>query len=99
MINKILTGIIKLIVSLVSVLLTPIDNVITSLLPDLSSALTSVGNFLNICTRSIGWVISLTGIPSTALSLIVLYFTFKLTAPLSFYLIKLALSWYNRIKP
>lgn len=99
MINKILTGIIKLIVSLVSVLLTPIDNAISSLLPDLSNALTSVGNFLSICTRSIGWVISLTGIPATALSLIVLYFTFKLTAPLSFYLIKLALSWYNRIKP
>lgn len=99
MINKILTGIIKLIISLVSLILTPIDNLITSALPDLSNALNSISSFLNICTRSIGWVISLSGLSSTCISLIVLYFGFKLTAPLLFYLIKLALSWYDKLKP
>ena len=98
MINKIMLGIIKLIVSLVSVLLTPIDNVISSALPDLSSAFTAIGNFLSLCTSSIGWVISLTGIPPQAISLIIMYFTFKLTIPIAFYFIKLALSWYNRLK-
>lgn len=99
MINKILTGIIKLIISLVSLILTPIDNLITSALPDLSNALNSISSFLSICTRSIGWVISLSGLSSTCISLIVLYFGFKLTAPLLFYLIKLALSWYDKLKP
>lgn len=99
MINKILTGVIKLIVSLVSILLSPIDNLITSALPDLSTALDSVSAFINLCMSSIGWVISLTGIPPTAISIIVTYFTFKLTAPLLFYFIKLAISWYNAIKP
>ena len=99
MINKILVGIIKLIVGLVSVLLTPIDNLITSLLPNLSNALTSVANFLTIATQSIGWVISLTGLSSDVISLIVLYYAFSLTAPLAFYLIKLALSWYDKLKP
>lgn len=98
MINKILMGIMKIIVSLVSVLLTPIDNIISSALPSLDNAFTAIASFLNLCVRSIGWVISLTGIPSSVLSLIVLYFTFKLTVPISFYFIKLALSWYNRIK-
>ena len=36
MINKLLLGIIKLIVSLVTLILTPIDNLIQSTLPELS---------------------------------------------------------------
>ena len=99
MINKILIGIIKLIVSLVTIILTPIDNLIQSALPQLSSALTAVGNFLNIIGSGIGWAISLTGLSSSAISLLVAYFVFKLTAPMLFYMIKLALAWYNRLKP
>lgn len=99
MINVILQGIISLIVGLVSLILTPIDNLILNALPDLSNALTAVGNFLNLITNGIGWVVSLTGLSNESLSLIVIYFTFKLTAPMLFYMIKLALSWYNRLKP
>lgn len=99
MIGKILSGIISLIISLVNLILSPIDNLITSALPDLSNALTSVGNFLNVALSSIGWVISLSGLSSSCISIIVVYFVFKLTAPMLFYLIKLALSWYNRLKP
>lgn len=99
MINKLLLGIISLIVNLVTLLLTPIDNLITSVLPSLSNVLNSVSAFLNIATSSIGWVISLTGLSSDCISLIILYFGFALTAPMLFYLIKLALAWYNRLKP
>lgn len=99
MIGKILSGIIGLIISLVNLILTPIDNLITSALPDLSNALTSVGNFLTLCLQSIGWVISLSGLSSSVISIIVVYFVFKLTAPLLFYLIKLAISWYDKLKP
>ena len=99
MINKLLMGIIKLIISLVSVLMTPIDLLIESLLPDLASALTAVGNFFSLISQSIGWCVSILGLSNETLSLIVMYFTFKLTAPMGFYMIKLALSWYNRLKP
>lgn len=99
MINKILMGIIKLITGLVTLILSPIDNLIQSALPDLSSALTGVGNFLNLISNSIGWGISALGLSNETLSLIVIYFTFKLTAPMMFYMIKLALTWYNKIKP
>lgn len=99
MINALLTGIFKLIIGLVSIILTPIDALITSALPSLDSALTAVANFFNYIGSSIGWVISLTGLSSETLSLIVLYFTFKLTAPMLFYMIKLAISWYNKLKP
>lgn len=99
MINALLTGIFKLIIGLVSIILSPIDALITNALPSLDNALTAVANFFNYIGSSIGWVISLTGLSSETLSLIVLYFTFKLSAPMLFYIIKLALSWYNKLKP
>ena len=99
MINAILKGIISLIIGLVSLILTPIDNLILTVLPNLSNALTAVGNFLTLISNGIGWAVSLTGLSNEALSLIVMYFTFKLTAPMLFYMIKLALSWYNKLKP
>lgn len=99
MINAILSGIFKVIITLVSVLLYPIDALILTLLPDLSNALTSIGAFFNLIGQCLGWVVSVSGLSSQTISLIVLYFVFKLTAPLMFYLVKLALSWYNKLKP
>ena len=99
MINAILKGIMSLIIGLVNLLLTPIDALITSVLPSLSNSLDSVSAFLNTALSSIGWVISLTGLSRDVISIIVLYYGFSLTAPMLFYLIKLALSWYNRLKP
>lgn len=99
MINAILTGIISLIVGLVSLILSPIDNLIMSALPDLSNALTAIGSFLNLISQGIGWAISATGLSNETLSLIALYFGFKLTAPMLFYMIKLAISWYDKLKP
>lgn len=99
MINALLKGIMKLIMTLVNVLLLPIDALISTVLPDLSNALDSVASFLNMCTQSIGWVISLVGLSPNVISLIVLYFGFSLTAPMLFYLIKLALAWYDKLKP
>lgn len=99
MINAILMGIIKLIVSLVTLILSPIDALIMSALPSLSNALSAVGNFLNLIAQGVGWAVSATGLSNETLSLIVMYFAFKLTAPMLFYMIKLAISWYDKLKP
>lgn len=99
MIKAILKGIMKLIIGLVSLILAPIDLLIQSALPQLSSAFTAIGNFLNLISNGIGWAISLSGLSSEAISLLVAYYVFTLTAPMLFYMIKLALAWYNRLKP
>lgn len=99
MINKLLMGVFKLIISLVTVILSPIDTLITNALPSLANALEAVNQFFNLISNGIGWAVSLTGLSNETLSLIVMYFTFKLTAPMLFYMIKLALSWYNKLKP
>ena len=99
MINALLTGIFNLIIGLVSVILAPIDLVITNLLPDLSSALDAVAQFFVVVSGGLGWAVSLTGLSSSAISLIGVYFVFKLTAPIAFYMIKLAISWFRSLKP
>lgn len=88
----------KLVISLVNVLLTPIDQTIQQFLPDLSNALTSFGNVLNLISDVIGWCVDLTGISSTALGLIITYYVFKLTVPVFFWTVKTAIRWYNAIK-
>lgn len=98
MINEILTQLFQYIIDLINLCLLPIDSLIESILPDLSSALGTISSFLDIGFSSIGWCISALGIPPLAISFIVMYYTFKLTAPILFYVIKLVISWYNKLK-
>lgn len=99
MINALLQGIMNLIMGLVNIVLLPIDRLIETILPNLDSALNSIGNFFNLVSQGLGWAIGATGLSSETLSLIVLFFTFKLTAPILFSTIKLALKWYDKLKP
>ena len=78
MINAILKGIMSLVIGLVNVLLTPIDLAIQSALPDLSSGISAIGSFFSLALHNIGFAISLTGLSSTAISLIILYFFINL---------------------
>lgn len=99
MINAILTGIFNLVIGLVNIILTPIDLAIKTALPSLDSAINAIGSLFNTIGQSIGWAISLTGISSECIALIVTYYVFKLTLPITFSLIKSALAWYNKLKP
>lgn len=99
MINLLLKGIINLIMSLVSILLAPIDSLITQFLPDLSNAISYVGKMFSYVGNFIGYVVDCTGLSSEAISLIILFFTFKLTAPLAVSAVKTGIKWYNAMKP
>lgn len=98
MINKIIKGIIKLIISLVSSLLTPIDNLITSSLPSVSVAIDSFNSLINYVINFIGYVVDASGLSSTSINLIIIYYSFSLVVPFSISSIKLALKWYNNLK-
>lgn len=99
MINALLKGIISLIIGLTSTILKPIDLLIASVLPDFSNALSAVASLFNLASQYVGFAISVTGLSNETLSLIVLYFTFKLTAPLMVSTIKSAIKWYDKLKP
>lgn len=99
MIAAIFNTLFKLIISLVNVLLLPIDTIIQAAFPAVTDLLSSVNSMFNLGLSAIGWVIGLTCVPPLAIQLIVVYYTFILTVPLAISSIKLVIRWYNAIKP
>ncbi len=98
MINAILTGIFNVIIGLVGVLLTPIDLAVKAALPGLSDGINAIGGMFDVVNNVVGFCISATGLSDTAIDLIIAYYVFILTVPLTFSSIKLALKWYNSLK-
>lgn len=99
MINALLKGIMSLIMGLVKVVLSPIDLLIENSLPSLASGISAIGNMLAYASDMLGFVVSLTGLSSATLSLIVTYYTFKLTIPIGVSAVKTCIKWYNALKP
>ena len=99
MINALLTGIINIVLFLVNLILIPFDTLISTFLPDLSNALTSVAVMFDYALSYIGFAIDMIGLSDFAISLIVSYWIFKLSAPIVFSTIKMALNWYRTLKP
>lgn len=91
--------IIAIVLFLLKLVLAPIDFLLQAIVPGLSGALTSVGDYFYLATTYIGWILDSTGIPYIGFGLIAAYYTFKLTLPLNLFLIKLAISWYKTLKP
>ena len=98
MIIKILSGIFKIIMKLVAVLLSPIDNLITQFLPGFSDVLGFVSNAFNLVGQFFGWILDATLINSEVIAFIITVITFRLTVPLLVSAIKLIVKWYNALK-
>ena len=99
MIQRILTGIFKLIISLVSLLLSPIDALITQFFPSIAEGLSYVVSFFDYIGDLMFWVLSWFHLPQAFVTLLVGYWTFKLTVPHLVHRIKLAVAWYHKLKP
>lgn len=100
MIAKLMSAIMGLIIKLVSVLLAPINLLIQQFLPqEITNGLNSIAGLFTTISNGIGWVISASGIPATAIAIIVATMIFKLTVPILVYVTKLALNWYDKLKP
>lgn len=99
MINAILKGIFSLVIGLVELLLLPIDALINTALPSVATGLNYISNFFNYILGFIPWILSWFHLPTIFVELIIAYWTFKLTIPLAVHTVKLALEWYDKIKP
>jgi len=89
----------QLLIGVVTLILTPINILITNYLPSVDTALGSVNSLLSMLADSFKYAVSWTLLSPLALQLIVLYFTFVLVFPLSLYFIKLIVKWISKIKP
>lgn len=90
----------SLIFFLIKLVLLPIDFLLREYLPQVSSAFTSLGEFLNMISTGLGWALSAAAIPSASVILIATYMIFRLTWPIVLSLsLKLILKWYDNLKP
>ena len=99
MIKAIISGIFKLVISLVNLLLLPIDTLIEKFLPSLAGGLDKVSAFFTWVSGLIPWGISWFGFDDVVIALFVAYTTFELTVPVLVHTTKLAITWYNKLKP
>lgn len=98
MIKALINGIMSLVISLVNLILTPIDLLINSMLPSLGELLDYISSFFDMLGEVVPFVISYTGLNPLILSAIIDLTYFILMAPLAINTIKLAVSWYNKLK-
>lgn len=99
MINGILNGLLNFVISLVGVLLMPIDTVINSTLPQFSDLLTQFGSLIDKVLEVIPWVLSWFHIPGFFIIFICQYLIFKLTASVIVHEGKIILAWYRKLMP
>lgn len=98
MISSLVNIILNFVISLVNIILLPIDNFISSNIPSLSSLLTTINDFIDFIISNISYAINLTLLPNFVIIIVVDYIIFKVTVPYLVYFIKLAIKWYNNLK-
>lgn len=99
MISKIFTFLFNLVISLVSILLGVVDGIIEQFVPSIADALDMVSALFNNVLNYIPWVMSWMGLNTVVVTLAVAVFTFELTVPLLVHTVKLAIKWYDKLKP
>lgn len=99
MIGKLLNGLLKFVISGITIILSPLDNYILNNLPSLNDALTAINSMINYVINFIGYVVDLSGLTSVALLLIIGYYTFAIGGTLLASGVKLVIKWYKAIVP
>lgn len=98
MINALINGVFKIIISLSSIILAPIDLLIRTFIPDLNYAIGAIAKFFTYALTYIGYVVDMTLLSSEIIQFVILAYVFRLTVPFAIYSVKLAIKWYNSLK-
>lgn len=99
MVSKLIYAILKLIVKVASILLLPLEAIVTGTFPDFSSALVKLTEYMSLPFSVMGWVFELVHIPSICISLIVGAFVYKYAILGTVRTVKYAITLYQRFKP
>lgn len=98
MINALLKGVFSLVMGLIGIILTPIDMIISTALPDVANIMDMFNGFIDYIIPYFSWAVSWLGLSSEIIAMIIAYYTFILTAPLLVSTVKLAIKWYDKLK-
>lgn len=101
--STMLSGIMSILLSVVSqivaIMMAPIGAIINATLPEVDYVFTQVSTWVDYLTEYAGWVINAFAIPSLVITMIITYYGFIVTTSFGAYGIKLAIKWYEAIKP
>lgn len=98
MIKALLTGIINLLISLVNIVLLPLDTIINNNIPVLTDAFTAINLLFDKLVDFVGWVVDASCLPPLAIEIIVSTLTAHLTIPFLVHAIKMVIKWYDKMK-
>lgn len=98
MINNIGDLVLNIVITLVNIILLPINLLIRQYLPTIDNALQYLNDFIDELTRYLSWGVDSLCLPQPVIIIITDYLIFKLTFPYLVWFIKLALKWYNNLK-
>lgn len=97
--QSIMTVLLAIVNQMVAVIMAPISLIIQMLLPDVDYVFTQVSAWIDYLTEYAGWVIDAFGLPSISITMVAGYYTFIVLSSTAAYAIKLAIRWYEAIKP
>lgn len=88
-----------IIISLINVLLAPIDLIIQAALPQVAQLLGYVNAMIDVAITGLAYAISFTMLSPSLIGILYGCLLFILTVPLAIHSIKLVIRWYNALKP
>lgn len=101
--SEIVTGLVNfffsLVLSLINLLVTPINNFIINNIPGLSDIINQIGDFFEYIGNIVPWVVSYFGLYPQLINQIVNILTLEILFILFDDAIKFAVKWYNTLKP
>lgn len=98
LINAIINGVLSFVSGLLSLVLLPIDTLISQYLPDFSEVLANFGLFIDEILGIIPWVLSWFNIPFALLQLVLGWAISKILLLLGTHIFKLTLAWWRTLK-
>lgn len=98
MIGKLLNAIFNLVITIVGIVLSPLELLIQNALPDLSNALNMVADFFDYVSGFSPLVISYTGLTTSTMAIIVGLILANMNIPIIVETIKLAIKWFDKMK-
>lgn len=92
-------GLFNLFFAIISLVLLPFQAIITATFPNVDGAMVYVTNFLSYIADYIDLALSWTFLSTTAIQLVIVYYSFTLVIPLLIYPLKMVVQWFRSLKP
>lgn len=86
-----------LLLSVLDILLIPINYIIDKLIPGLNDALLQIADYFDLANTYMAWIFSAFAIPATAVTLAASYYLFTFLVTVGVYSFKLIIKWKNAI--